>query len=267
MSRLLFLGISQTMAGVLFFIYLLFTKKLPQLGTKKAWIHMLGTALFIVIIPSIFISRGAALVDGITVSIFHQTELFFTFITCAILYNERITSQKVLGGLVTFIGATTILYNGSLDLGLGVFYIIMAAFFYPFGNISSKNSMKYVSSGTVLFVRSIIGGPILIPIAYYLDGTPSDLNGALIQNLPELLFTGVIVYFATKFMWYEGIKRIEIGKAVSINLIMPAISIIFSILFFNNYPTIQEAIGLIFVAIGLYFITKKSIAPKKIGTE
>ncbi|MEK7172172.1 MAG: DMT family transporter, partial [Patescibacteria group bacterium] len=109
MPPVFFAAISTLLAGLCLLPYLIFTKQIRAIFERRTIELVLGIAIFIVIIPSVFIFIGTSKTSSINTTLLLQTELLFTFIICGLFFGEKITKQKILGGLAVIIGATIIL--------------------------------------------------------------------------------------------------------------------------------------------------------------
>ena len=58
--------------------------------------------------------------------------------------------------------------------------------------------------------------------------------------------------------WYEGLKRLDISKAVSLTMTFPLFSLLVLIAVFKEVPSITQWIGIAIMAIGVYFSIKRS---------
>lgn len=258
MPPIFFAGVVNVVAGICMFIYLFFTGQFRNFLNKKAWPYILGLTVFIVIIPSILIFIGASKTSSINLSILLQTELFFTFLICGfILGMEKINPQKIIGALTVLIGATVVLYNGSMEFKWGDIFIVAGTLFYPIGNIFSKKALGFTTPIKIIFTRSIIGGLFLIAVSAIFETHQLPATTYIQNNLLNILISGVVVFAIAKIFWYEGLKRIDISKAISIAISMPAFSLAYSAIFLRELPTIYQILGFFVVLTGLIILTRQ----------
>lgn len=257
----MFAGISALVAGISLLIYLLLTKEISELKSKKALPDILGVTIFIVIVPSIFLYMGASMTSSINVAILAQTELLFTWIICGLFFNETINLQKIAAALIVVIGATMVLYNGSFQLKIGDVLIIAAHVFYPIGNIFAKKALKITTPMAIVFYRNIIGGTVLVLLGLLFGklGIGASIANIQITIILLLLVNGILLNVISKILWYKGLKKIEISKAVSIGMSLPAFSLIYAFLFLNEIPTVYQLTGFLIIILGLLTLTRKTI--------
>ena len=258
MPPILFAGLSMLVAAAALFIYMFAkgeTQKIKNLKTIK---YAIGVAIFIIIIPAILIFVGSSKTSGINTSILLQSEIFFTFVICGIFTNESITFRKILGAILMAAGAFFILFNGTFSINSGDLLIIAGTLFYPIGNIIAKKALTFSTPSVILFIRSLLGGIILLFISYLFEKWSLSIEQIISSNYLFILANGVLIYAVSKVLWYESIKRIDISKAVLISIgVYPAISLFFAFLFLGEVPTIFQAAGLIVILLGIYKITEK----------
>ena len=255
MPPVFFAAISTLLAGLCLLPYLIFTKQIRAIFERRTIELVLGIALFIVIIPSVFIFIGTSKTSSINTTLLLQTELLFTFIICGLFFGEKITKQKILGGLAVIIGATIILYKKSFQFNIGDILIIAGTVFYPIGNIFAKKALKIATPSVILFMRSIIGGFFLLLISFYFEKFSMAPLAYAKENWGIILLNGAIVYLVSKLLWYKGFRFIDISKAISISMAMPAISLVYAASFLHEIPTIQQTAGFVVVITGLLFLT------------
>lgn len=255
---ILFAGLSTLVASITLFIFILFKRDLKSLKNKDTIKYTLGITLFIIIIPSILIFTGSSKTSGINTTILLQSEILFTFLIFGLFSIEKITIRKTIGALLVLIGTFFIVYNGSTDINTGDLLIIAGTFFYPIGNFFAKKALKVGPPSTILFIRSFLGGIVLIAISLIFENQSTSLE-KLSNYWSLILLNGIFIYHLSKLLWYEGIKRIDISKAIPISVGgYLAFSLLFAILFLKEIPTVYQLIGFIAVIGGIFVLLKKS---------
>lgn len=257
MPPILFAGISILVSSITLFFYLLITKTLGELKNTKTLKYSLIISIFIIIIPSVFIFTGSSLTSGINTSLLLQVEILFTFIAFGLFGIEKINLEKIIGAIIVVLGTTFILYNGTAKINTGDLLIIAGTIFYPVGNYYAKKALQISSPSAILFLRGFIGGIALVFISLIFENNTGS-PGKIFQYWPFILLNGIVVYHISKVLWYEGIKRIDISKALPISIGgAPSVSLILAFLFLGETPTTYQIIGFISVFAGILILTKK----------
>lgn len=255
---ILFAGLYIFLCSILFLIYALFTKTFHEIFNKKAFKYILGVTAFIVVIPSIMIFIGSRMTSGINTALLLQIEVFFTLLICSAFYKEKITSAKIISSILILTGAILILYNGKLNLNIGGLMIIAATIFYPFGNMCAKEALKLSSLAPILFLRSFLGGITLLAISFIFENSAPQLIPSIKIILFSAIILSILMVVVAKIFWYKGLKKLEIGKAITIATASPAISLIFAMIFLREIPTVYQIAGLIVIIFGVYLLSKKT---------
>lgn len=260
MPPLLFAGASALVAAAILIPYLIFTKQVHKIFDRRVFPYLLGVTFFIVIAPLAFIYVGSSKTTSINTTLLLQIELLFTFIICGAFFREKITRQRILGGLVILAGASVVLFKGSpagLAVNLGDLLIVAGTAFYPIGNIFAKRALGMTSPSVILFVRSFLGGLALLALSFAFEKYALSFSGYVARDFFFILINGLLLQLAAKILWYQGLKRIDITKAVSIGIAMPAFSLLYAFLFLKEVPSQTQWIGFFAILAGLLVITRK----------
>lgn len=265
MPPILFAGLSTFTASITLFIFLLIRGNLKSLKNPDTIKYSLGVTLFIIIIPSILIFTGSSKTSGINTTILLQSEILFTLIIFGLFSIEKITFKRVVGALIVLAGTIFIVYNGRAGINSGDLLIIAGTFFYPIGNIFAKKALEIAPPAAILFIRSFLGGIVLISLSLAFEDQTNVL-GKISAYWPLILVNGIFIYHISKILWYEGIKRIDISKAIPISVGgYPAFSLIFAILFLSEIPTIYQLVGFFVVLAGIFVLMKKDKKTVPVG--
>ena len=255
MPPIMFAAITTLLAACGFFIYAVVKGKLHELKNKKSYSSLLMVTLCIVIIPYILFFIGSSKTSGINSSLLLLSEIIFTLLFTPLI-GEKTTSKKIIGAMGVFIGAILILYNGTFSLNTGDILIILSTTTYPIGNFYAKKALNYVSPAIILLVRFSLGGFFIFFFAL-LTESQSNITQIMLQNWQIVLFTGLVLLGIGKIIWYEGLKRLDISKAISLSMIFPLFSLIVLIVFFQEIPSTYQWAGILVMGLGVYFSIKR----------
>lgn len=253
----LFAGVSTLTTGIVLFFYLLargdFNKKLFN---RRAVFAISMNTILSIILAFIFIFIGASLTSAINTALLLQTELLFTFLILGIFFGEKITRQKIGGGLIVLVGATAILFNGSFSLNIGDLLIVIGTIFYPFGNRYAKQALELTSPAVLIFLRGILGGVFLIIFSLLFESHILTVGQSIKDNLPLILVQGIIIMGFSKFIWFEGFKRLSITRSIAIGMAQPAFSLVYAFLLLGEVPNVYQITGLFVIIGGVYMLTR-----------
>ena len=247
-----------TLTAAVFMMFLMtFYGRWKELQIKAAWIPMVMVTLFIVVLPLPLIYNGTRLTSGINTSILLTTEIFFALLFTH-FSGETITLKKTIGGIAIILGTVFTLTNGHFTLNAGDLMIVLATALHPIGNLYAKKVLALVSPITLVFVRSLLGGLALLAISFLSESifTSGNQAMALAVSLGWLiLLNGILLSAVSKLVWYQALKRLQVGKAVIIVMSYPSLSMILSVLFLKEIPTLYQLGGLLIIFAGLTTIT------------
>lgn len=260
-NPIVFAAVSTLLAGIASFVYVAASGKVKELAGRKAYSSMIMITLCVVVIPYLLFFTGTSMTSGINSSMLLMSEIIFTLIVTGLI-GEKTTILKLLGAMSVFFGACCILYKkGSIQLNEGDMLIIASTITYPIGNFYTKKALNYVSPATILFVRFTLGG-IIISLVALMVSPVWNLTYVITEEWGVLLFTGLFLLGIGKVIWYEGLKRLDISKAISLGSTFPLFSIIFLTFYYGEIPNAIQWAGICIMLAGIYFsLKRKSVDP------
>lgn len=256
MPPLFFAGASLLIASIFFLIYLIFTNQLKQLLNHAVIKLSTIVTILVVVVPYFAIFTGTKLTSGINTAIFLQTEILFALILCKFWLKEKISPMQLTGSLSIFIGAIFVLYSGHFGLNTGDILIILGTSIYPLGNLYSKKALQIASPMLILFIRSALGGAILIALSLLFEKQISPTQFST-KTIELILINGLGMMFISKILWYEGLKRLSLTKATAITMSYPIFTLLFAAIILKEIPTLYQLIGLTIIMAGVYLTTLK----------
>lgn len=254
---LLFAGLSFLVAGIFTLIIVILRKKTKDLFNKKALPYMLSGAFFIagVLFPLLFVA-GQKTSAG-NMALLGQSEVLFTFLFFGLMGFEKMTTNKILGGLLILAGVIlTLFYDIDRHFNIWDFVIILACIFAPIGNYFQQKAVRMVSSFAHICLRNLLIGSILIICGLLFEKTPEIIFSQ--KNIFLILANGLIAFSISKIFFMESIKRIDVSKALALDASYPAFTVFFAFILLHEIPTINQVIGFFVILIGVYFTTQNN---------
>jgi drug/metabolite transporter (DMT)-like permease len=165
----------------------------------------------------------------------------------SIFYKEKINLQKILGMIIAFIGLSYLLYpKESFELSyLHVFLMILSGIAWAFYSILGKKSTNALFNTMDNFVKATFFA-IIFYFIFNLNDLYSSLNGILLAFISGSL-TSAIGYV----IWYKVLPQIQIITASVIQLSVPLISIVLSVVFLNELLTIDLLVSTFIISLGI----------------
>lgn len=245
-------AISTLFAALFFAIVLTIQKKWHEIMVKEAWKDVLLVTLYIGVILYSLVFIGLKFTTAGNSALIGILEVFFSFIVLGMLKKEKITRLKIAGAFFMALGALFVLFPKASGINIGDFILIAAQAFAPLGNLAQQRARKKISSFTIMFLRSIISGTVLLALAFIFYPVP---DAGQLQSASFYLFlNGIFFMGLSKIFWIEGINTIEITKANTINIVIPFFTLVFAYFLLGEIPRLGQLIGIIPLALGAYLI-------------
>ena len=208
-------------------------------------------------------------------SAMYTTYTIFISIYSIFLLNERTNmSLKLMGYAIGFIGAALLITNFQINLFIDPAYVtgnlllLLAAAIWAFYSVTGKMlflrlpGVKNVEIKFTMLASLLACLPILIAIPF-----TSEINTFFIYDINAwiyILLMGIITTGFGLYLFFIGIKKIEVSRGISMALLKPVISTFFAFLILGELPTtaLYVAIPLIAFAILLINRPKKELPQK-----
>ncbi len=237
-------------------LWMIIRKKTSELRIKKAYFPLFMVSICIVFIPSVLFFIGTSKTSGINSSVLMLSEIIFTLIFTP-FFGEKNTTEKYIGALGIMIGGALVLYKGEPILfNTGDILILLSTITFPIGNFYSKRALYSVSPSVVITVRYALGGILLLITALCVE--PSF---QLVQNFTSYVgfffVMGFVLLSACKITFYEGMKRLDISKVISLEMTYPLFSLLVLYFAYNTPIMAHQLFGIGIMIFGGYYAVKR----------
>lgn len=255
---LFFAGASTSLAAWGALVYSAKQKSFFEFKNKKAYPSLLMVALFIVIIPYLLFFIGASKTSGVNTAVLLLSEIIFTTIFTHFI-GEKTTMNKIVGASGIFFGAFLIVYRGVSEINTGDILIVLSTLSFPIGNFYSKKTLNLVSPPTILLFRFTLSGLFFIILSILFEGFlwSGDVLNVVSHNMFFILFNGLIILGIGKIVWYEALKRLDISKAISLEMTFPLFSLLTLVLFFGEKISGLQWLGISAMLVGVFFSCRR----------
>jgi drug/metabolite transporter (DMT)-like permease len=266
LSPLYTASISTLIAAAFFASILTIRKQWQEIKNRSAWKDILIATTLIGVIFYSLIFIGLERTTAGNASIVFLMEVFFSMFILGLWKKEKLEIKHKLGAILMVIGALFIFFPGKLQVNEGDLIILVATAVPPIGNYFAQSARKKVGSTMIMFIRSLIAGVCILLLAIIFSG---ELNGrwAVLPTLQDisnsaffLLVNGIFLMGLSKIFFLEAIHRIPISKAISINSVNPAFTLLFAYFILGEIPTIWQIMGFLPIFIGIMLLTEYKIS-------
>jgi len=248
-------GLSQFLSLIVITPFALRSKTLVNTLNKEVIKPVLYSCLLIGVVFYSLIFVAGKYEDPVTISILLLFEVPATYIVLLLFGKEKVRVKQVAGSFLVLIASVMVIYKEDFSFQLTSLLVVLAVFFAPMGNYYNKVAREHVSATVFMFVRGILSTLFILLLAICFEGFPavSDIRDSLYFIIPN----GILVFGISKIFWIEGIYRIEIGKAISLNSIFPIVTMIGSFILIGTLPSTNQVFALVPAIMGVYLLTKK----------
>lgn len=216
-------------------------------------------------VPFTLISLGEQNIDSGLASVLQATAALFGLIIAHFALNdERITTQKLGGLIIGFVGVLVLAsrnwQDGQILTGglLGQLAIVVASLFYAsFTTYSRKvvsNKVEPMVIAAFAMMTAAIAELILIIVAplagYEVPGFPTSLSANVLLSV---LLLGFLNTFFAYMLFYYIVRELGAARSQMVTYVVPAVGLVLGVLLLNEKMDIRLIIGatLIFAGIGI----------------
>jgi len=250
-----------TLASILLFLYIFLTKRKVILNKKQILNIFIMGGIFYSVFSFCYFSAIKYIPASLAVLIFY-TYPFITAGLSAFFLNMKLTKKVVGAIIVSFIGLIFVLGKTSGEIVLiGILFAFGAAVFYSVYTLFGDHILKDI--------------PLLTTIAMVcLFAAFSFLTVGLISNNVQFSFTadtwlpvtGIAVVSMLGFLaFFQGIKMTNPTSISVLSMIEPVVTIVLSIIFFNDILNFYQIIGAILVLGGSVLVVLSVRERKKVA--
>ena len=174
------------------------------------------------------------------------TAPFYVLLIAPILLKEKPSKKSLAALIISLVGVVVVVgpqnlvsnstHGGSGYLS-GVLMGLFSGFFYACIIMTSRYLRDEYSGLEQLFISSCVTLVVLFPFTWQ---TPT---ASLIQNLPVLLFLGVMITSVGSILYFTGLVHVKAQNASIISLLEPVSAIFFAYIFFKDPISTETLLG------------------------
>ena len=186
------------------------------------------------------------------------TAPFYVLLIAPILLKEKPSKKSLAALIISLVGVVIVvgpenLVSGSSDGGsgymLGVLMGLFSGFFYACIIMTSRYLMDEYSGLEQLFISTCVTLAVLIPFVRQASAT------SLIQNLPVLLFLGVMITSVGSILYFTGLVHVKAKNASIISILEPVSAIFFAYILFKDPVSTKTILGCILILLSSLLVS------------
>jgi drug/metabolite transporter (DMT)-like permease len=236
-------------------------KKLALPRDRSTLLKFLFMGVFNLVLPFLLITWGETKIDSSLAAILNGAQpLFIIVIAHFALHDEKITLPKIAGLIVGFVGVVVLVARDFKPEGLhadvlGQLAVLGAAVCYSVALVFSRRFLR----GTNPVIQS---GMILIFGALLMSGiTPIVERPIQLPTLPitwlALVWLGLLGLCVAYLLFFHLNNAWGPTRASLVTYIFPVIGVFLGIIFLNEVPDWNMAIGSLLVVAGIVVVNLK----------
>ncbi|RMI33641.1 EamA family transporter [Nocardia stercoris] len=238
-------------------LLLAITRKLPQ----GQWIWkagMLGLLNIGAFFPLLFLA--AYRLPGGVAAVLGAAAPLIALALATVVLNERLTTRKVLAGVIGLFGVALVVLRASATLDtLGVIAGLAGAASMASGTVMTKRWGRPEDVGPITMAgwQLTAGGLLLLPLALLVEGSPPALDSKAIGGY---LYLGLIGTAAAYALWFRGLARANATSIAYLGLLSPLSAAVIGWIALGQSLTPLQVLGMI-IALGGTLLGQTATAP------
>ena len=233
--------------------------KLPLPKTRQHWISLLVIGIINNALPFCLITWGQTHISSGLASIFNAITPFFTVLVAgALLVDEKITKQKLIGVMVGLLGAIILIgpeaLKGVTRSMLGQLAVIGAAISYAFAAAYSRRFKKWGLSPLIVATGQVtMAALVLLPLTLIID---QPLQSISLSSMPIEVWGAMIglAFFSTVIayvLFFRLIASAGATNAALVTFLIPISAIFLGVMILGESFTPLQAVGMAGIGLGL----------------
>lgn len=191
-------------------------------------------------------------IDPGTASLVAQTSTIFALILGLAWLKERFTRQQMVGAAAAVVGVFIINYQPVTLVRLGALLVLTSAFFYALHAAVVKRDGGGLPFESFFFFRVASTSAFLL----FFTVARGQLTWPGWDAWPWLIVAGSVDVVFSRILYYLALRRLNLSLHTVILNLSPVITIVWSMLLFNEHPTVQSLAGGAAVIFGVVLVTR-----------
>jgi drug/metabolite transporter (DMT)-like permease len=239
--------------GLLFGVVVIYIQRIRWPRTLKEWTPLLILSIANIAIPFFLISWGEQSIDSAVASILNATTPLFTILIAHyLLHDDKMTTPKVLGLLMGFVGVVILMskdIGASLGSVLGQLAIVLASAFYAGGAVYARKTTQELP-GILRSAGPLLPATIVMWLAMFLVESPVKLPQLGITWI-SLLFLGVLGSGLAFVMSYYLLHEIGPTRTSMVTYLFPLGGVLLGVVFLGEELSWQLIVGAVLIVLSL----------------
>lgn len=237
-------------AGLFYAVILAATGKLVISVASRDVRRMIFVGVLGVSVMSVAMAYGLTQLDAGLASLLVTTNPIFTAIVSRILLGEQITSRKVAGILVAFLGFLLILQFGAtggarLEPGQiqGVLIVLCGPLAWAFYTVLSKPLLVTYPAKYVAAYTTMAGGAVFVPFLFFDAPLRQRMGNLGVIDWFTVLYISLLAIVVAYLLWYWGLRVLTASQTSVYTYLVPVFGVLASWIVLGDAPAIFALVG------------------------
>lgn len=259
-TQILFAGCRFALAGILALVIGSLVKGKILVPKKQSYGKIVTLCMFQTVAQYVFFYIGLANTSGVKASIIEAVNVFVAiFIASLCFHQEKLTTRKVMGSIIGFLGVILVNLTGS-EINthfsfVGEGFIFLSTVAYAFSSVLMKSYSTEEDPVCLSGYQFLIGGLLMILFGVAMGGRMTVMTAGGAAMLIYLALVSAIAYS----VWGILLKYNPISKVAIFGFMNPVFGVLLSAMLLKEYQMIglMSVISLILVCLGIYIVNKE----------
>ncbi len=259
-TQILFAGCRFALAGILALVIGSLVKGKILVPKKQSYGKIVTLCMFQTVAQYVFFYIGLANTSGVKASIIEAVNVFVAiFIASLCFHQEKLTTRKVMGSIIGFLGVILVNLTGS-EINthfsfVGEGFIFLSTVAYAFSSVVMKSYSTEEDPVCLSGYQFLIGGVLMILFGVAMGGRMTVMTAGGAAMLIYLALVSAIAYS----VWGILLKYNPISKVAVFGFMNPVFGVLLSAMLLKEYQMIglMSIISLILVCLGIYIVNKE----------
>lgn len=190
-------------------------------------------------------------IDAGTASMLGKMTTLYSLAFGVFWLHESLTRRQILGAAVAIIGVFVITFQPVDYLRVGSLMVVLSTFLYASHAALVKRHGSDIEFINFFFFRLLFTGGFLLLFA----GAQGVLVWPSARAWQLLLLTATVDVTVSRALYYLALRRLPISLFSIILTVSPVIAVLWSLLFFDTFPSPQQLLGGVLVLLGVLLAT------------
>lgn len=259
-TQILFAGCRFALAGILTLVIGSLVKGKILVPKNQSYGKIVTLCMFQTVAQYVFFYIGLANTSGVKASIIEAINVFVAiFIASLCFHQEKLTTRKVMGSIIGFLGVILVNLTGS-EINthfsfVGEGFIFLSTVAYAFSSVLMKSYSTEEDPVCLSGYQFLIGGVLMILFGVAMGGRMTVMTAGGAAMLIYLALVSAIAYS----VWGILLKYNPISKVAVFGFMNPVFGVLLSAMLLKEYQMIglMSVISLILVCLGIYIVNKE----------